>query len=104
MIFKDVLIEINDNDLSFKNPIKIFLNHEYEKHIGYCDIYLKENRLYADINFSDEMIKKYNINGNYFPSIGYLIQKNDGKNDGKIFSLGFCINKNKDKRIKSINI
>ena len=67
MIFKNVLIEKNGEYLSFKNPVKIFLNGEYDKLVGEATMKLKENNeLYADIKLNDNMIKKYNLNGFYF--------------------------------------
>lgn len=104
MIIKDVLVEINDKHLSFVNPVKVFLNHKYSELIGYAELKLKNDGLYADIN----LIK--NIYGLYFSSIGYSVLKSEQSINerkilsGKIYCISLCDLANEDERIKSIKL
>lgn len=97
MIFKDVLIEKNGEYFSFKNPVKIFLNGEYNKLVGKATMKLKENNeLYSDIKLNDNMVKKYNLSGFYFNDIVFSFLN--------IIALALCVCEDEIKNAKSIKI
>ncbi len=96
MIFKNILIEINDKDFSFKNPVKLTYNHMPTRVIGRATLTLKEDGLYADLDITQYKFHK----GTFYPSIGYVKK---GKKRGRITCVSMC-NSNEDKRIKPIII
>ncbi len=104
MIIENILIEINDKDLLFENPIKILLNHKLNKLIGFAKFTVKEDGLFADLNLNDNMIKRFKMKGFYFPSIGFSIKSGEDKKTGKIFYMALCDSENEDERIKAIEI
>jgi hypothetical protein len=92
--YKNILIEIDDKDLKFENPVKVIYNHQSEKNIGFAILTNKHSGLYADIILMDELPKI-----DHYPSLGF--KRIDGKN-GSVVCLGISTNQNIDNRIPKI--
>jgi len=92
--YKNVLIEIDDKDLSFENPVKVLRNHQSDKLIGLATLTNTDSGLYADIVLNKELPKS-----DYFPSLGFI--RVDDKS-GKIINLGICDGQNIDSRIPKL--
>lgn len=95
MKLKNILIEIDNKDLLFDNPMKVFINHEHILPIGYANLTARSNGLYADFDLNTSKLK-----GKYYPSIIYQLQ---GKS-GKIFGISLHNSINIDNRIKALVI
>lgn len=92
-IYKNILIEINDAQLSFKDRTLCYGNHAWLFPCGVAYITRSpvDGYLYADI----ETIQ--NLSGLY-PSVGYCV----GYPDSMIMQLGLCTERNEDERILPI--
>ena len=95
MEYKNILIEIDDKDLSFDNPLKVFIDHQHVLPIGHANLTLKSDGLYADFALNISKLK-----GKYYPSIMYTLR---GKS-GKIFGIALHNGINVDNRIKALVI
>ena len=96
MEYKNILIEIDDKDLLFDNPVKVFINNHYKFQFGIANLTEKQDGLYADF---DLKIPKQ-LKGKYYPSIMYQLR---GKS-GKIFGIALHNGINVDSRIKALVI
>ena len=90
-VYKNVLIEIDDKDLKFKNPVKVFRNHQSDKLIGLATLTNTDSGLYADIVLNESLQES-----DYYPSIGFVRKRS------KIINLGICDNQNIDIRIPKL--
>lgn len=91
MKYDSVLIEIEEADLNFRNPVRVTRDFKITEILGKAIVYKKEGKLYANIETYE------NAKGLY-PAIGFAKRFNY-KN---LYEIGLCSQPNVDENIRPL--
>lgn len=91
IIIHNVMIEIDDRDFTFNNPVVILKNFRHEVILGEAFLTVKEDGIYADLHLFNQLPDQI-----LWPAIGYNLSEK------RILTIGLCTNPNVDPRINCV--
>jgi hypothetical protein len=93
---KNIVIEKTEQNLTIKNPVKLFINHDATSIIGTAEVRYKGNEMRADLSLMDSFKEK----GKFYPSIKFM--RDNGSGECKLLELSLCTNPNVDESIPPV--
>lgn len=97
IIIHDVLVEIDEKNMTFTNPVFILKHFQNEFPLGMAYLKYKEDGIYADLHLNEQLPDQI-----LWPAIGYKVIIGEPECTGHILTIGLCTNPNVDPRIKCV--
>jgi hypothetical protein len=88
----NVLVEIQDSDFIFYNPINVYMHFQKDKPLGECNLKVVDGNIYGDFKLNENL-----PDGIFWPAIGY--EKTKSIHPNRIDQIGICRNPNVDVNI-----